>query len=404
MRRLKRLFIFSLVSLAICFVIASVPSPSNLSLQELKQNRELFAQLYHRAIEFLELTDQRQEQLIELDQELQDMPAFARAKYQAVMTRYAQWLRKLPESQRQAIANATDSQQKLQIIKSIKEKQWLDVLPMHTRKQLAKLSEKDRASAIQRLHQEERIWNLQWEMISRFGSELYFPRGEPTLRQNALPAKLEDCSESVQVYVKDYLLPMLHQSEKDILKKTEGQWPLFACTLVTLSDRHPMALPSENWKPTKLQDLPNDLQPRLRSKVASAFVAKQEGKWPEYPTVVSKYLHNTRSPVWRESLKGELAKLDFWPFQQQHLSTTAHAFLTNKLLPLLTQEEASTLDGVEGKWPEYPVKLDELAKKYFLQFPWQNLPTTRFLGADRRNVWDSYRVDPRILEPIWQNL
>jgi hypothetical protein len=49
-------------------------------------------------------------------------------------------------------------------------------------------------------------------------------------------------------------------------------------------------------------------------------------------------------------------------------------FLRTKLEPKLTADEKQHLHAAEGKWPEYPKRLLQLAEKYKLGVPGMSLP------------------------------
>jgi hypothetical protein len=72
------------------------------------------------------------------------------------------------------------------------------------------------------------------------------------------------------------------------------------------------------------------------------------------------------------------------------MSRPMQVFLDDKgsFMGQLTREERGELSAAEGKWPEYPLKIWELARKYGYRPPWQTLPDI----GDRSDIWDSYRA------------
>ena len=44
-----------------------------------------------------------------------------------------------------------------------------------------------------------------------------------------------------------------------------------------------------------------------------------------------------------------------------------------------------SLGKFEEGWPEYPLRIQELADLYYLSVPWQTLP-------GKRQLWDAYRL------------
>ena len=62
------------------------------------------------------------------------------------------------------------------------------------------------------------------------------------------------------------------------------------------------------------------------------------------------------------------------------------AFVDKTLLPKLSEAEKELLIRAENVgWPDYPRKLEELARVHGLSVPWQTLPGPR-------NVWAKYRL------------
>ena len=60
-------------------------------------------------------------------------------------------------------------------------------------------------------------------------------------------------------------------------------------------------------------------------------------------------------------------------------------FLNTKLDVALDQAEKRKLTDLMGKWPDYPLAIQELSQKYQLSPPWHILP------EPERWKWDLYR-------------
>src|SRR5581483_1537737 len=235
---------------------------------------------------FLALPVERQAQLRELDHALHEEDSATYARMRRTLERYHDWLRTLPEADRQKIANATNSQEKLLLIKQLREQEWVNRLPKAVRDDLHKLTPDKRPAVIAELRKEERARRSEWR---------YAIRHWDVLTQKRPPAsRLKDFPEAVQSYVQESLRPMLSREEKERLDKAEGQWPLFPQTLVELSDKHTVLLPGPSTGPTRFAELPSDIQ----TKVAGLFkkpgpglserVQKVEGKWPDYAVLVTR--------------------------------------------------------------------------------------------------------------------
>jgi hypothetical protein len=60
-------------------------------------------------------------------------------------------------------------------------------------------------------------------------------------------------------------------------------------------------------------------------------------------------------------------------------------FIEKKLMPTLPPQQKKALEGLEGKWPEYPRRLAELARQHKKPIPGITLPGPQAL-------WDAARA------------
>jgi hypothetical protein len=186
----------------------------------------------------------------------------------------------------------------------------------------------------------------------------------------------------VQNYIKLYLTPRLGPGELKALEKATGHWPQYPMTLVALADRHPLALPDPRG-PKKVEDLPEEVLRLL-------FKAKPD-KRPQLKPFGARAANIGVGHAVAQRAKKTSVMLphELWPYQQKCLSQQVQNFITGKLLPVLTPDEKLALVAAEAKgvWPDYPLKLKELAEKHDLRVPWQTLPGPPLL-------WDRYRITP----------
>jgi hypothetical protein len=99
-----------------------------------------------------------------------------------------------------------------------------------------------------------------------------------------------------------------------------------------------------------------------------------EGIWPEWAeTFVSLLNQEQRKamPALGASRPGEFP-------------SAVGTFIENKLRPAVTQDEVKRLKAVEGKWPEYPRRLLDLARRHNLKVPGMSLPGTADLWEQPR--------------------
>jgi hypothetical protein len=393
MRPLLRLRL-GLVGLALCtasialrvpwqpFLPVLLPSrglaASDSASDELEQNRRLleqwrqdpahYARLCYDLRQFLALSPEEQERLRQLDQELHEEDSATSARLGRVLERYVVWLEHLPQAERARLEAMRDPNERLLLIKEMREREWVDKLPKALRDELHPLAPEQRTARIAELREEERKRREEWLVAIRHWDEL--------LKKSPQPARLTDFTTDVQSFVREVLTPMLNTEEKERLRQAQGRWPLFPRTLVELADKHPILLPGPTTGPTRYRDLPADVQERVPVlKNAPLWVKETEGKWPQYAMAVVELARRRKL-----TLPHPLG-----PSHPEDFSTAVQAFLSKKLLPVLEPEENNRLKRTEGQWPRYPQLILDLSRKHFLQVPNMGLPGPR-------EFWDKFRI------------
>jgi hypothetical protein len=307
------------------------------------------------------------------------------------MERYAAWLARLPEEQRKKIEQAPDTKARLELIRRLREEQWVATLPKAHRERMAKLQGAERHKLVAKLRREEQTWRAKWQFAFNHWLEL--------TKKKPLPASLEDYrkgdkkEQEVATFIKEYLLPRLSPEEQDRLKSAEGKWPLYPGMLVEFADRHPMALRGKHG-PTSIKQLPGAVTKLLR-------VEKSQKGYDEFN---AKKLRAYQKKPWPALAVGVTQLLDFypnlslpyelWPRRTKDLSPMMQGFVAEKLRPVLDNNEKQMLEIAEGRWPDFPETIQKLADKRGLDVPWQTLP-------GRRSDWDAYRVKNYQLVEGW---
>jgi hypothetical protein len=352
--------------------------------EELKANREQLEQwrkdpaqmgrLRRDLAVFLALPENRREQLLKFDADLREHPASSRLF--DVLTRYAAWIERLPEADREAIRSAPDRGARLKIIRELRDQQWMRMQPRAVQSRWQRLVDKERVDLLQTLRKDARDRRGEWQLAVRFWKEL--DSGRPVL------VRLTDLELDDRVGVIEYLMPVLTLAEKKRLNGMEGQWPEFMQTLVELADRHPLALlgPIKHFK-----DLPKEVRDRLSPPTNTKGIVTQptpiifkqvENQWPAFAhKAIEQYNKRAFGPLPNE----------LWAENSKCLLPPMRDYLTRVLRPALEPTEQQQLAVAEGSWPAYPNKIQELAVKYLLPPPWQ----TALLGGPAER-WDSYRV------------
>jgi hypothetical protein len=341
--------------------------------EQLRKQPEQVAKLRDEAAAYFALSDERRRQLLQLHQSLHQETSATQARLHNVLERYMDWLGDLDEPTRKKIAAAPDKRKRLELIRELREQQWIKDQPKAIRDKIDKAQGDARKALIAKEKEGERQRRLEWVIASRFWNELESRR--------PLPAKFGDLPQAVQNYINSYLKLFLSPEENEQLKKAEGQWPQYPMKLVELASKHPAALPGA-LGPKSRAELPMDVFNRLKLPKKDGVVPPPkkdgrliEGKWPEFGESLVK-LAKQRGGVTFEH--------EFLAYNKDCLTKPMQDFMTNKLEPLLTDKEIYRLTNAIGHWPKYPETIQDLANRRGLQVPWFILP--------RVEDWDRYRV------------
>jgi len=317
---------------------------------------------------FFGLPEERRQKIINFDQKLNEGDTPQQNHLRIVMDRFVHWFDKLEPMDRQRIQNAPEPIDRLAVIRELRDRDWMASQPKVRREQFARLSGEAKKDFIKKLRAEERERRQEWQMAKRFWKELE--------KGTLLHSRLSDFPTEVVVFVNEYLKPTLSKAEEDRLDQAEGKWPLYPLTLVELADKHPPALPGPNG-PKSFAELPTDVKNKLKNKkgIFPPKLANAENHWPEFAIAVSNFTSGKNNFI----LPNEL-----WPWGYACLSAPMKEFLDKKLN--LNDDDKKFLKIAEGKWPEYPLAIQEIARKYNLQPPWHALPGSR-------ERWDNYRLN-----------
>ena len=367
----------------LCLLAAPLLAIAEPTPEELEQNRrkleewrkvpEQMQRLRKEAKAFFDLPEEQRKRILSIERGLYNEIPAEQARLQNVMDRYADWLDKLDDKDRARVKEAPDAKTRLALIRELRDQEWMRYQPKAHRDQVAELKGEARVELIKKLRQEERKRRFEWQIASRFWKELE--------NKVALPTRLTDFGNDVNIYVSEYLRPMLSKEEKDRLDKAQGQWPLFPLTLVELADKHPPALPGAHG-PKTFAELPAEVQKRVKLKgLPFKKLRAFEGQWPAFATELVKQ-HITIA----QATKNAPAPFPYelWAWNRSCLSPAMQEF-EDRLFKMLDIDGKHRLTGAEGKWPDFPVALQELARKHNLQPPWQSLP------SNQRERWDNYR-------------
>ena len=137
---------------------ADEPEQDQRLLEKWHEDPALYARLKRDLETFLTLPTERQERMRKLDLALREEDSATSVRLSRVMERYSQWLGHLPEGDRRRIEASRDANERLQIVKELREREWIEHLPRATREELAKLTPDQQRTRMTELRKEERAF------------------------------------------------------------------------------------------------------------------------------------------------------------------------------------------------------------------------------------------------------
>jgi hypothetical protein len=160
-----------LLVLVLVVLVSAAGQSGDDSADDLEQNARLlrkwrtdpehYARLQRDLRAFHALPLERQKHLRRFDLELHNREPQEQRRLWDVLERYSLWYERLPEDKRKSLDEAADVDEKLELIREIREQQWLDRLPQRTRAELdaktaGRLAE-ERADLIRKSKAEEKL-------------------------------------------------------------------------------------------------------------------------------------------------------------------------------------------------------------------------------------------------------
>ena len=306
---------------------------------------------------FHALPQPRQQQLRQLDQELYAADAATQTRLMAVLERYNAWLDTLTDDQRRYILDAPDAATRIMRIRDQRLREWLPRLPTREQQVVSHLPTEQQPDRIATYRFEERrqrtVWHRNWLAV---------------LATIPKPTKMSELPPAARAFVEENVMRHLTTVEWKSLVEVEGKYPDWLRQLLALSDKHPVLPPGPMGEITSLEDLKKvkgaeKLADRLLAKKPKGSTNKVKGKWPEFALAIRDLPANKNFsfPALGASRPTEFPK-------------EVEIFLNKELFPKLPNEKKTQLEKAEGKWPEYPKMLHELARQRRLVIPGMSLP------------------------------
>ncbi len=333
-------------------------------LERWRQDPDHYARLQRDLRAFYALPPDRQERIRRLDRRLHELPPDKQRRLWGVLERYAAWLERLPEEDQRRLAAAAP-EDRLKMIRKLREEQFVDRLPSRVRAEVLRLAEDKRASRVAQLRREEAQQRSGWMGQARLG-----PPARPPSRLSEMPAE-------VRQFVTRSLMSRLAPEEQEQLKNADTRGEGLARLLVELTERRLSLPPGPGGAILFYKDLPEAARNRappmiiLEKTGKWPALAKKEGQWPDFALafleVVPEGQRHLLPPL------GAARPRDFSPEVQKVI----------KDLGQLSEADADRLQKLEGRWPEYPRLLGDLARQHNLNLPGMTLPGPRDLWEHR---------------------
>jgi len=370
MHRLAASAILALLQVA-CALAADGPGDEATNRKLLavwKNDHDRMMRLQKNFLALRTLSKDQHDRMQLLDRELHQLDAATQSRLRAVMERYAGWLNRLSSEERAAINAAPAGPERLKLVEEQLEKEWLRSLPKPDQDKLAKATGEERSKLVEQLHKDEeerRKLRLQARRTIEEAAVLGpLPFGQPAFRNH------------VETFVEESLRPLLSRPEEDRLNAmAKGTWQRYFQTVYDLSEgRSPLPFPGptppgrkkavRSWK-----DLPVSVTEKFPDPVPTS-IAEAEGRWPQLPQAVAATAKE----------KGIVITLSMLgPTKVDELPPAVQRFFRDDLLNKLSDGERKQLLDSQGSWPEFPMKLKELADKHRMNVPGISLPGTREL-------------------------
>ncbi len=337
-----------------------------------KQNPEHYARLKRDYRAFEELPPERRAQLRQLDQDLRGLNPDEEARLLLVLERYGAFVESLSEVDRGRL-EAVRGKERLDLIEQLRRQQWYDRLPVKLRAELANLPQEKRTRAVAKLVEEDR---RRRRLLTADSRKRPFPVGRLEGKADLFsvkPTHLSQYPHEVVSFFEYHIRDRLTPQERARLYEAEGNVAALARVILDAAEKYPVLPASEKWGAmTYWKDLPPDwkkslpLQKLDKRGLYRKDLLQQEGKWPDFALAVVQI-------ATRESVKGltplGAARPSDYPPEIQPVF---------KRLPGVDQK---ALLALEGKWPEHPLKLHELARQAKLHIPGMTLPGSKAVWA-----------------------
>jgi hypothetical protein len=311
----------------------------------------------------------RQAQLRKLHADFQQLPPEDQARLTKVMQAYNAWLAKLPEADRQRVLAAPTAADRLEEVRRLREREWVESLPRPYRDQYAALDPDARRPKVQEWRAEEAERHDEWVVAQKHWADN--PPGK-------VPAVFQNDGAAIETFVAR-LRENLSEPERRTLDEARaamidyGNYFAYGFELARLADLHPL-LPWSKVGPRDWKELPADVKAALRPHFERPLdlpreVRRAQGRWPDFGVELAAYCKKNNV-----KLPGPLGDC-----RKDQMPADVQAFLDKLEVQLKRSGDAGkadlrALEEAQGKWPDYPRLILETARKHKQAVPGWTLP------------------------------
>ena len=265
-----------------------------------------------------------------------------------VFQKFGEWYESLNLTEKDSLAKASYPDGRIAEIKKILTTQWISRLPKVDSDALLKLDEPMRAIQIVKMKKEEQIRVAQSFDKKKKGG-LYLEETQKFITQ---------------------IKQQLSSEQLEKVGKLEGKKAAFVKMILDFAeDNPPLPLNKMGIKYLSSKDLPTEVSAKLKSlKQIGVYkpveLSKIEKKWPAFARGVTEIIRRSEP----------LFNYEFGACKFEDLPEDIRTVVENELIQMLQDDEKVKLQLVEGKWPDYPLMLRDLARVHLVTVPGISIP------------------------------
>jgi hypothetical protein len=319
----------------------------------------------------------RQQQLRRLDQDFHELPDADRLAVGRVLERYAVWLDRLPDPSRKAVLYAPTREDRVEVVAGLLAMGRREALPLAVRKKMENATIDERLKLQNDWQAAEQLSRDEWQLARRQWAAVTDKDRKPWPFDDDKLAKQVDDFVRTALRVDFSYRPAAGKKDdlpaglrltpaewadlraKRFAAEQFGNWFVYGLQVYRLAEKYPY-LPPPVGKPPVTE--PEQVGSKRARPILAA--ARYRGKWPEYALAVNDSFRRS----------GFEPPSGLGPAKREEFPKALQEFVNQTLIPGLTGEESARLNGLEGKWPDYPQEIVKLARKYDHPVPGVTLP------------------------------